>query len=183
MTKVITTGNFKGGVGKTTNAVMISYELSMLGYKTLLVDFDPQANATDMLNNTLISVHSKYPDFKMSVGKALQTDTLNEAIIEFNENLDYLPSFTDLQNYEKFLFDNFATDYEQDFNFKKHLNKIKINYDYVIIDVPPQLNKFTDSALVASDGSVANFKSTNQIKNFFKTNFIKMRIIMNSNPC
>lgn len=171
MTKVITTGNFKGGVGKTTNAVMISYELFMLDYKTLLVDFDPQANATDMLNNTLISVHSKYPDFKMSVGKALQTDTLNEAIIEFNENLDYLPSFTDLQNYE------------QDFNFKKHLNKIKINYDYVIIDVPPQLNKFTDSALVASDGSVANFKSTNQIKNFFKTNFIKMRIIMNSNPC
>lgn len=151
MVKIITTGNFKGGVGKTTNAVMISYELSMLGFKTLLVDLDPQANATDMLNNTLISVYSKQPKFVMSIGSALQQNNLEKAIIEFNDNLDYLPSYTDLQNYEKFLFDNFDTDYEQDHFFKNSLETIKDNYDYIIIDVPPQLNKFTDSALVASD--------------------------------
>lgn len=49
MAITITTGNFKGGVGKTTNAVMISYILSKHNKKTLLVDLDPQANATDLL--------------------------------------------------------------------------------------------------------------------------------------
>lgn len=52
MTRVITTGNFKGGVGKTTNAVMFSYTLSKMNLKTLLIDFDPQANATDLLLTT-----------------------------------------------------------------------------------------------------------------------------------
>ena len=47
LTTTITTGNFKGGVGKTTNAVMIAYTLSNRGKKSLIVDLDPQANATD----------------------------------------------------------------------------------------------------------------------------------------
>ncbi len=151
MAITITTGNFKGGVGKTTNAVMLSYQLAMKGYKTLLVDLDPQANATDMLTNTMISVFNNTPEIDLSIGQALINGNLSEAIISFSEKLDFLPSYTDLQNYEKFLFDNFPDDYSQDFYFINQLDLIKSNYDYIIIDVPPQLNKFTDSALVASD--------------------------------
>ena len=52
MAKVITYGNFKGGTGKTTNSAMMAYMLSKLGYKTLLADLDPQANATSLYLHT-----------------------------------------------------------------------------------------------------------------------------------
>lgn len=59
MTKVITTGNFKGGVGKTTNSVMLSYTLSKMDKKVLLIDLDPQANATDLLLTTMTNIYKR----------------------------------------------------------------------------------------------------------------------------
>ncbi|MGE7869299.1 ParA family protein [Bacillus paramycoides] len=151
MCKVITTGNFKGGVGKTTNAVMLAYTFANQGKKTLLVDLDPQANATDLLLNTMKKVYSTEPEFKKTLATALIDANLQSALIHVSTNLDLLPSYEDLQTYEKFLFKNFEDDYSQDTYFAKQLNTIKENYDYIFIDVPPQLNKFADSALVASD--------------------------------
>ena len=151
MTKIITTGNFKGGVGKTTNAVMIAYTLSKQEQKCLLIDLDPQANATDLLLNTMNSVYQTKPTFKETLFEAIKNKDLNEALISVKDNLDLLPSYEDLQNYEKYLYSNFDDDYSQDHYFSKLLSKIKDNYDYIVLDVPPQLNKFTDSALVASD--------------------------------
>ncbi|CAI8740300.1 ATPase [Bacillus pseudomycoides] len=151
MCKVITTGNFKGGVGKTTNAVMLAYTFAKQGKKTLLVDLDPQANATDLLFNTMKKVHSIEPEFKRTLAMALIDANLQSALINVLPNLDLLPSYEDLQTYEKFLFRNFEDDFSQDTYFAKQLSIIKENYDYIFIDVPPQLNKFADSALVASD--------------------------------
>lgn len=151
MCKVITTGNFKGGVGKTTNAVMLAYTFAKHRKKTLLVDLDPQANATDLLFNTMKKVHSIEPEFKRTLAMALIDANLQSALINVLPNLDLLPSYEDLQTYEKFLFRNFEDDYSQDTYFAKQLSSIKENYDYILIDVPPQLNKFADSALVASD--------------------------------
>ncbi|PEU93973.1 ATPase [Bacillus thuringiensis] len=148
---VVTTGNFKGGVGKTTNAVMLAYTLANQGKKTLLVDLDPQANATDLLFNTMKKIHSIEPEFKKTLAMALIDENLESALINALPNLDLLPSYEDLQTYEKFLFRNFDDDYSQDTYFAKQLSVIKENYDYILIDVPPQLNKFADSALVASD--------------------------------
>lgn len=151
MTTTITTGNFKGGVGKTTNAVMIGYELSKRGDKTLIVDLDPQANATDLLFATMTQVYNKKPDFKETIEVALEKGDFAPAIINVKDNLDVLPSDTDLQSYENFLNNNFSDDYTKETYFLKILSKIKDNYDYIILDVPPQLNVFTNSALAASD--------------------------------
>lgn len=147
----ITTGNFKGGVGKTTNAVMMAYTLYKSGKNVLLVDLDPQANATDMILNTMNTVYQDKPVFNETLAVALKSGDLESAVIKVKKNFDLLPSYEDLQSYEPFLYSNFDTDKEQDFYFSKLLNKIKPKYDFIILDVPPQMNKFTDSALVSSD--------------------------------
>ena len=59
MTHTLLFANFKGGVGKTTNSVMTAYELSKLGYKTLVCDLDPQANATQLLRRTYTLQHNE----------------------------------------------------------------------------------------------------------------------------
>lgn len=151
MTKIITTGNFKGGVGKTTNAVMFAYTLSKQNKKCLLIDLDPQANATDLLLNTMSSVYQTQPVFKETLFEAIKHKNLSEALINVKDNLDLLPSYEDLQGYERFLYSTFDDDYSQDHYFRTLLANIKDNYDYIILDVPPQLNKFTDSALVSSN--------------------------------
>lgn len=151
MTKVITTGNFKGGVGKTTNSVMLSYTLSKLGKKVLLIDLDPQANATDLLLNTMSNVFQKKVVFKETLFESIKNNNPEEAIINVKDDLDLLPSFSDFQNYEKFLYDNFSDDYSQDHHLKNFISDFKTKYDYIFLDIPPQLNKFTDNALVASD--------------------------------
>lgn len=151
MTKTIVTGNFKGGVGKTTNAVMIAYTLAKQGKKTLLVDLDPQANATDLLFLTMKNVLGVEPTFKSTLEVALEKGDLKPALVDVMDNLQLLPSYEDLQSFEKYLFTTFDDDYSQDSYFSKLLDKIKDEFEYVILDVPPQLNKYTDSALVACD--------------------------------
>ncbi|MBO1123737.1 MAG: ParA family protein [Enterococcus casseliflavus] len=151
MTKVLTTGNFKGGVGKTTNAVMTAYTLSNRGYKTLVVDFDPQANATELLFATMTNVYKVTPAFNETLFVSIQNNSIVNSLIHVKENLDLLPSFTDLEKYSDYLSDIYDDDFSKDSHFSKLLNEIKDDYDYIIIDVPPQLNKFTNSALVASD--------------------------------
>lgn len=151
MPKIITTGNFKGGVGKTTNAVMFAYTLSKQNKKVLVIDLDPQANATDLLFNTMNRVYQKKPIFKETLFEAIKENNLEKSLITVKDNLDLLPSYEDLQGYERYLYSNFEDDYSQDHYFSQQLSKIKDLYDFIILDVPPQLNKFTDSALVASD--------------------------------
>lgn len=151
MTKILTTGNFKGGVGKTTNAVMTAYTLSNMGKNVLLVDFDPQANATELLFATMTNVYKVKPIFKETLFVSIQNGDISKSLIHVKENLDLLPSFTDLEKYSDYLSEQYDDDYSKDTHFNKLLNKIKLNYDFIIIDVPPQLNKFTNSALVASD--------------------------------
>lgn len=151
MTKIITTGNFKGGVGKTTNAVMFAYTLAKLEKRSLVVDLDPQANATDLILTTINNVYQKKPVFKETLFEAIKEKDISKSLINVKENMDLIPSYEDLQGYEKFLYTNFDDDYSQDKYFSKLLEPIKANYDYIVMDVPPQLNKFTDSALIASD--------------------------------
>lgn len=164
-------GNMKGGVGKTTNSVMVAYQLAKMGYKTLVCDLDPQANATQLLRRTYGLQHDG-ADLKIdkTMMVALSEQNISSAIVSIMDNLYLLPSSEDFKSYPDFLEITFmpdkeiiaenpsslqsemATVKEQRISyFAKQLEKVKDDYDVVVIDVPPTLSVFTDSAIYATD--------------------------------
>lgn len=164
-------GNMKGGVGKTTNSVMVAYHLAKKGYKTLVCDLDPQANATQLLRRTYGLQHDG-EDLKIdkTMMVALSEKNIKSAIVNIMDNLYLLPSSEDFKNYPDFLEITFMPDKEKIAEnpnslqsemtkvkeqrisyFAKQLEQIKDEYDAIVIDVPPTLSVFTDSAIYATD--------------------------------
>lgn len=156
MAKKILFGNFKGGVGKTTNSVMVAYELAKQGKKVLVCDLDPQANSTQLLVRTYKLQNSEELPVKESMMVAIQNKNIEGAIVNVMDNLDLLPSHKDFVNYPDFLELMFLPNVE---NYKEKriayfdylINDIEEKYDYIIFDVPPTLSVFTDTALYATD--------------------------------
>jgi chromosome partitioning protein len=164
-------GNMKGGVGKTTNSVMTAYQLAKLGYKTLVCDLDPQANATQLLRRTYGLQHGSNLQIDKTMMVALMDENIKPAIVNIMDNLYLLPSSEDFKNYPDFLEMKFMLDNEKiqagDSNmlqsemskvkeqriayFAQQLAKVRDEYDFIIIDVPPTLSIFTDSAIYATD--------------------------------
>ncbi|MBM6940775.1 ParA family protein [Limosilactobacillus coleohominis] len=164
-------GNMKGGVGKTTNSVMTAYQLAKLGYKTLVCDLDPQANATQLLRRTYGLQHGTELQIDKTMMVALTEENIKPAIVNIMNNLYLLPSSEDFKNYPDFLEMKFMLDKERIESgdsttlqsemskvkeqrisyFAQQLAKIRDEYDFVIIDVPPTLSIFTDSAIYATD--------------------------------
>ena len=164
-------GNMKGGVGKTTNSVMTAYQLAKLGYKTLVCDLDPQANATQLLRRTYGLQHETDLQIGKTTMVALTEENIKPAIVNIMDNLYLLPSSEDFKNYPDFLEMKFMLDKEKIESgdsttlqsemskvkeqriayFAQQLAKVRDEYDFVIIDVPPTLSIFTDSAIYATD--------------------------------
>jgi chromosome partitioning protein len=152
MAKIITFGNFKGGTGKTTNACMIGYQLSKMGYKVLLADLDPQANATQLYMNTLKSQTQKVTSFKTTLMSAISNDDLKSVIINIKDGLDLLPSFADFTSYPIYLEEKYPdSQVDRANDFKRKIKPFEEDYDYIVIDTPPTVSMFTDNALMASD--------------------------------
>lgn len=151
--------NFKGGVGKTTNSVMTAYELARKGHKTLVCDLDPQANATQLLRRTYILQNEHELDFTKTMMVALQEENIESAIVKIMDNLYMLPSHKDFVNYPDFLETKYLA---LDDNYKEkriayfsnQIDNIRKNFEYIIIDVPPTLSIYTDSALYAADNVI-----------------------------
>lgn len=161
----------KGGVGKTTNSVMTAYQLAKLGYKTLVCDLDPQANATQLLRRTYGLQHGTDLQIDKTMMVALTEENIKSAIVNIMDNLYLLPSSEDFKNYPDFLEMKFMLDKEKieagNSNtlqsemskikeqriayFAQQLAKVRDEYDFIIIDVPPTLSIFTDSAIYATD--------------------------------
>lgn len=156
MVKKIVFGNFKGGVGKTTNSVMFSYELAKQGISVLLCDLDPQANSTQLLNRTYTKQNNEKLTFEKTMMVAIQEENLDSAIVEVMDNLYLLPSHKDFVDYPDFLEIKFPItqpNYKENriAYFDSLLKPIEDNYDLIIIDCPPTISKFTDSAIYSSD--------------------------------
>lgn len=155
MAKVITFGNFKGGTGKTTNSAMMAYILSKLGYKTLLADLDPQANASSLYLHTKQRITNNIVTFDKTLMSAIADEDLSDIIIEIKENLFLLPSFADFTSYPLFLEKKFPNSQLNRVTFLNELmTNIKDDYDFILVDVPPTLSTYTDSALLASDYTI-----------------------------
>lgn len=140
MTTVISVTNQKGGVGKTTSAVNIAYYLAKSGKKTLLIDFDPQGNATSGLG-----IDKETLDGTMSE-VMLETKLLRDVILETEfKNLYLAPSTPHLANTEVELA-------QANRRFTRLRNAINTTptYDYVIIDSPPSLSLLTVNGLIAA---------------------------------
>ena len=143
MSKVIAITNQKGGVGKTTTSVNLSAALAYMGKKVLLIDIDPQANATQG-----IGVDRSH--LELTVYDAItQNVPLKDIILPTNvEGLDMVPANIDLAGVEIEL-SQVKSGREQ--RLKKALDVEKNKYDYVIIDCPPALGLLNTNALTAAD--------------------------------
>ncbi len=139
---IIAVSNQKGGVGKTTTTVNLAATLASLGKKILLLDIDPQGNATSGVGV------DKYNLYKTSYELLLGDYKVKDVIIEnVIENLDLIPATANLAGAEIEL----ADVKKREHILKKKLKGINDNYDYILIDCPPSLNMMTVNALTAAD--------------------------------
>lgn len=150
MGKIISYSNQKGGVGKTTTCVNMAAYLSLAGRKVLLVDLDPQGNATTGLgfskSNLKKSVYNVIIDEEDAKDNILPTEL---------ENLFILPSNIDLAGAEVEL----VYKKSREKVLKEALEKIRKDYDYILIDCPPSLGLITINALAAADSVVIPIQS------------------------
>lgn len=144
MAEIIAILNQKGGCGKTTTAVNLSAAMALLGEKVLVIDMDPQANATTAFG---VEKSEEKSTYRVLTGE----ETLTDSIVSTNiKGLDLVPSHISLSGAEIEL----SKDIGFPFILKESMDGMTETYDYVLVDVPPSLGILTINALVAADSVI-----------------------------
>ena len=145
MGKIVSFSNQKGGVGKTTSCVNLAAQIAAKGKKVLMIDMDPQGNATSGLGISKSKI--KKTIYDVIIGQS----NIEDAIIKSNfKNLWVVPATIDLAGAELELYE-----LSEDDNFAKlAVDSVKERFDYIFIDCPPSLGMLTVKALSVSDGIV-----------------------------
>jgi len=151
MGKIISLVNQKGGVGKTTTSINLSASLAMYDKRVLLLDLDPQGNATT-------GVGFNKGDIEKSVYDVFNgTCEVNDVVLKTKfRNLSLLPSSLQLAGIDIELLEKGREDptFQKAFQLRDKLNAVREYYDYIIIDCPPTLGLITTNALTASDSVI-----------------------------
>ena len=150
MGKVFAFSNQKGGVGKTTTAINLATYVARLGKKTLLIDFDPQGNATSGFGIEKNQLENNCYDMLMQ--NCLASQVIAATAIE---NLSIIPSNIDLAAAEVDL----VSVPSRESVLKRVISSIRNQYDYIFIDCPPSIGLITLNALVASDAVIIPIQS------------------------
>ena len=144
MATVLAISNQKGGVGKTTTAINLAASLAATNRKVLLMDLDPQGNAT-------MGSGVDKNNLSCSINDVLLGDaSLRQAIVDTPANFDLVPGNSDLTEAEVSLLQ--YSDREK--RLQMVIQQLYVHYDYILIDCPPSLNMLTVNALVAADGAL-----------------------------
>ena len=142
MSKVVAVANQKGGVGKTTTSINLGASLAAANRRTLLVDLDPQGNAT--MGSGIDKTDLALSTYDVLMDESPLADAL---LLVEHSGYEVLPSNTDLTGAEVALLDELG----RELRLRHALDATRAEYDYVLIDCPPALSMLTINALVAAD--------------------------------
>ena len=141
MSKVLAVVNQKGGVGKTTTGINLAASLAQAGRTVLLIDLDPQGNAT--VGSGISKDGHQYTVYDVLLG----TCKIRNAVVSTECGYDLIPANDDLAGAQVELIDQIG----REMRLRKALKKVTKRYDHILVDCPPSLNLLTVNALVAAD--------------------------------